>query len=119
MTVRSVDPRSAAYGAGLRAGDRIVAIDGRTFRFPYEGRDLLRRLDGGQRASLRIAASSKTISFSPPPKPQERLEGFDTEVGVLRTRDGARLRTYVSVPAGAALSAKRSASAVLRAVGFV
>ena len=108
LTVRSVDPRSAAYGAGLRAGDRIVAIDGRTFRFPYEGRDLLRRLDGGQKVALRVGSSGKTIRFSPPPKPRERLEGFETEVGVLRTRDGARLRTYVSVPVGAARSAKRS-----------
>ncbi len=104
LTVRSVVADSPAGRAGLRTGDRVVAVNDRPIRRPHIGRDLLRRLDGGRAARLGLqrGGRSVTVRFVPRAQPAEVLEGFETEVGAIETSDGARLRTFVSVPSGRA-----------------
>ena len=104
LVVRSVQPDSPAAHAGLSTDDRILAVDGRPYRQPYEGRDLLRRLDGDRAVTLTIQRGQRTetVRFTPAAKAPETIDGFTTETGVHVTRDGARLRTYVSVPVAGA-----------------
>ncbi|MGF1511305.1 MAG: alpha/beta fold hydrolase [Myxococcota bacterium] len=99
LVVRSVDDRSPAARAGLRVGDALRTVNGTPYGKPYEGRDLLRRLDGGFKAVLEVdrAGRRQTVRFTPEPKPLEDLDGFDTQFGVVRA-PGALLRTYVSTP---------------------
>src|SRR5687768_12635635 len=54
LAVGRVEPGSAAAAAGVREGERIVAIDGVRFERDYVGADLLRRLDGGKRVTLEL-----------------------------------------------------------------
>jgi dienelactone hydrolase len=93
----------SAAAAGLRDGDRIVAVDGERFARPWIGSDLVRRLIGGRAATLRVerGGAERDIRFVPPPRPLEDLAGVDTVYDVLRAPDGARLRTIVTRPAGA------------------
>ncbi|MEL7369616.1 MAG: alpha/beta fold hydrolase [Myxococcota bacterium] len=101
LQVQSVVADSPAARAGLRVGDVIQRVNGVRFVKPYEGRDRLRRLDGDRAATLTVLRSggTKSIRFTPRPRAPERLDGFETELGVVTSEDGARLRTYVSVPA--------------------
>ena len=103
LVVRRLDPASPAALAGLRDGDRIEAVLGRPVDAPHIGEDLLRRLDGGVPAELRVsrAGGAATVRFTPAPQPLETLAGVEQLYGVLATRDGARLRTLLTRPAGA------------------
>jgi pimeloyl-ACP methyl ester carboxylesterase len=96
-------PRGEAAAAGLKDGDLIVAVNGRTFQKPYVGQDLLRRLDGGERVrlSLRRGNEALEVSFVPPPRRLESLEKATTTYGVVDVPDGSRLRTLVTRPDGA------------------
>ena len=104
LVVRRLDPASAAARAGLRDGDRIEAVLDRPVTAHHVGEDLLRRLDGRVLAELRVSRASggATIRFTPPPRPLETLAGVEQVYGVLATPDGARLRTLLTRPAGAA-----------------
>ena len=103
LVVRRLDPAAPAARAGLRDGDRIEAVLGRPIGAPHVGEDLLRRLDGGVLAELRVSRPSgaATIRFTPPPRPLEAFAGVEEVYGVLATPDGARLRTLLTRPAGA------------------
>jgi pimeloyl-ACP methyl ester carboxylesterase len=104
LAVRDVASGSRAGAAGLRAGDRLLAVQGRTFDKAHVGRDLLRRLKGEQRATLRLEREGRRldVSFTPATLPLEDLAGVDTTYGVVDTPEGARLRSVVTRPVGAA-----------------
>ena len=103
LEARKVEADSPVARAGLREGDRLLTVNGRRFRKPFEGVDLLRRIDGGASTRLQVRRKGRTVAvrFVPRAQPPEAIEGFDTELGALKTADGARLRTFVSIPAGA------------------
>lgn len=103
LVVRDLNEASAAYAAGLRDGDVIVAVDGQDFDQPYVGAEMLRRTDGGASVSITYRRDGDTAEarFTPPSMPLEDLDGVDTEYGVVETPDGARLRTIVTRPEGA------------------
>lgn len=94
--------RRPAAGSPLRDGDVIIAVDGRAFGRPYEGAALLQRLRGGDSADLRIRRAGETLALKIALRaaPLERRAGEDSQYGVVRTRDGARLRTIVSRSSG-------------------
>jgi len=104
LVVRRLVADSAAARAGLREGDRLLAVDGRSVASPSEGIERVRSLDGGRAATLSVGRESGTaeIRFTPPPLPYEELTGVDTTYGVVTTPDGARLRSVVTRPRGAA-----------------
>lgn len=101
LVARRVDPKSAAHGAGLRDGDFLVRINGATFEKPFHGEALLEKLDGGRplRLALLRDGTAREVTFTPPAKPLEQIDGLDSYYGVLETPDGARLRTIVTRPA--------------------
>jgi pimeloyl-ACP methyl ester carboxylesterase len=103
LTVRSVAPDMAAAKAGLRAGDVIVAVNGEGFARPYQGSALLQRAKGRQPLTLALLRDGRplTLSYTPPPRPLESYADVEIDYGVLRTSDGARLRSLVSRPRGA------------------
>lgn len=102
LIARRVDPASAAHRAGLRDGDRIVLINGTAFEKSYQGESLLGRADGGVKLRVTVDrdGAARELSFTPPAKAHEQIEGLDTFYGVLDVPDGARLRTLVTRPAG-------------------
>ena len=102
LVTRRVDPQSAAHRAGLRDGDRLTRVNGASFAKPYRGEALLEKLDGGKPLRLAIVrdGASQEVTFTPPAKPLEQIEGLDSYYGVLDTPDGARLRTILTRPAG-------------------
>ena len=101
LVTRRVDPQSAAHRAGLRDGDRLTRINGASFAKTYQGEALLEKLDGGKplRLSILRDGASQEVTFTPPAKPLEQIEGLDSYYGVLDTPDGARLRTILTRPA--------------------
>jgi pimeloyl-ACP methyl ester carboxylesterase len=102
LRVATVNPGSAAARAGIRDGDRLVAIDGARFVRPYEGAARLQRLRGGRPLVLAVVREGREtrLRFTPPPLPLEADADLDLDYGALRTGDGAHLRTIVSRPAG-------------------
>ena len=109
LEVLDLADRSPAASAGVQDGDVIVAVNGRTFAKPYVGEDLLRRLDGGDRArlSIRRGSSQVEVEFRPQAEPLENLEGVTSTYAVLDVPDGSRLRTIVTRPDGAVGAASR------------
>ena len=103
LVVARLDPSSAAAAAGLADGDAIVAVGGRRFARPYEGADLLRRLDGGRPALLTVLRGGveREVRFVPPERPFEPFEKVEAVYGSVTTPDGARLRTILTRPRGA------------------
>lgn len=104
LVVRRVADASPAGAAGLREGDRVVAVNGAAFSSPFEGTERLRALVGGRPARLTVDRDGGRLElrFTPPPVPLEELPGLDTVYGVVDTPDGARLRSVVTRPAGTA-----------------
>ena len=101
LKVVRVTARSPAAQAGLREGDRIVAVNGTPFGHGYEGAAALQRLRAGERVAFGLERAGAAVVFTPPPLQLERDPDLDIEYDVLATRDGARLRTILSRPAGA------------------
>jgi pimeloyl-ACP methyl ester carboxylesterase len=91
---------SPAERAGLRSGDILLAVNGRNFTQPHEGIALLQRLRGGREAALSLTRGGQpaSVRFVPVAEPLEDEEAVDTEYGVVRTRDGAVLRTILTRP---------------------
>lgn len=100
LTVRNLDPESAAALGGLQDDDVITAVNGDTFNKAYIGQDLLRRLDGDVPAWLTVQRGDtiEQVRFTPTPAPLESLEGVDSVYGVLDMPDGSRLRTIITRP---------------------
>ena len=103
LVVSGLEADSVAARAGLVPGDAIVAVNGRGFPKPHVGLDLLEKLDGGVALELAIVRDGRreTVRYTPPARPFEPLAGLEALHGVLRTEDGARLRTILTRPSGA------------------
>jgi len=103
LAVTEVTEGSAAAKAGLRKGDVLAAVGGAAFARPHEGQALLQRLRGGDRTVLSVRRGDRAaeIRFTPAAAPLEEAADLDVEYGVVRTSDGAALRTILSRPAGA------------------
>jgi dienelactone hydrolase len=103
LIVAGLDGTSAAARAGLRAGDRLEAVQGRALAPLHVGLDLLRRLDGDAPVELAVRRGDErlVVRFTPPPLPLEDLAGVEEVYGVLEAPDGSRLRTLLTRPTGA------------------
>ena len=104
LDVASVVEGSPAARAGLAASDEIVAINAVGFAKPYHGEAALERLDGGRPLSLtlRRGAATRSVKFTPPPRPLEDLPGVDSFYDVVNLPGEVRLRTIVTRPTGRA-----------------
>jgi pimeloyl-ACP methyl ester carboxylesterase len=102
LSVIQVTAGSLAAAQGLRMGDLLTAVNGKRFSKPYEGQDLLEKLDGGVPVTLTVTRDGRPllIRYTPPPRPFEKFRGLDTYYGVIETPDGARLRTILTRPEG-------------------
>lgn len=98
LTVSEIEAGSPAAMAGLVKGDNIVKINGLTYGKDFEGRDLLRRLDGDKKVILNVEREGVVaeISFTPETLPFDNPEGITTLYGGFKTSDGAHLRTALS-----------------------
>lgn len=98
LSVAEVSEGSPADRSGLISGDVLIAINGQNYTHNFEGRDLLRRLDGGNEVTLNIEREGSTaeISFIPETLPLDDPEGVRTFYGGFKTADGAHLRTALS-----------------------
>lgn len=101
--VRRLAAGSPAAIAGLRDGDRLLSANGTATDKGYLAAARLQQAEGGSALVLSVQRDGKAldIRFTPPPRRLEEDPGLDIQYGVLRTRDGARLRTIVSRPKGA------------------
>lgn len=61
--IKGVMPGSPAAVAGLRAGDVILAVDGRSVRRGAELQDCIRRYRAGDEVSLRIAREGRRLEL--------------------------------------------------------
>ncbi len=61
--VSSVDAESPAATAGVLAGDRITAIDGRAVATPVEAFGILRRQPAGRRVSLAVQRGDQSLDI--------------------------------------------------------
>lgn len=63
LLVTSVTEDSPAAGAGLKAGDVIVSVNGRSIDDPFELRREIQRLDPGEAFTLEIVRDRKTMTL--------------------------------------------------------
>lgn len=98
LAVRDVTAESPAAAAGLSAGDVIVSVNERAYEHDFEGRELLRRLDGGAELRLMVerAGVAQSLVFNPAALPFVDHAGVNTRYGAFETSDGAVLRTALS-----------------------
>lgn len=61
--IRGVMPGSPAAAAGLRAGDVILAVGGRSVRRGAELQDCIRRYRAGDEVSLRVAREGRRLEL--------------------------------------------------------
>lgn len=98
LAVAEVVAESPAAAAGLAAGDIIVSVNGQSYAHDFEGRELLRRLDGGVEARLAVTrdGAERSLVFTPDSLPFLDHEGVNTRYGAFRASDGSVLRTALS-----------------------
>ncbi len=103
LEVVAVDSVAPAFAAGVRAGDVVVAVEGRAHPLAFRTEEALRAIRGGQTATLRLRREGRELEvrFSPPAERLEGIPGVHTTYGVLRRADGSRLRTLFTRPVGA------------------
>jgi pimeloyl-ACP methyl ester carboxylesterase len=99
--VRALDPGSAAHRAGLRAGDRVLTINGRRLDGQRSISEALRACRGGEAARLEVEREGhrSTVAFSPPPLPFEKIDGCEVRYGWVESPRGYRVRTVLTRPA--------------------
>jgi len=118
--VRRVDASSPAARAGLRAGDRLVVLNGTGVRSADAFWPAFRALRGGDTVRARVVrerpgaggADTLELRFALDSVPHERIPGTVTTYGTVRSDRGYLLRTVVNRPG-------RPSSARLPAVLFV
>ena len=100
ISVVRVDAGSPAANAGLRVGDRIVAIGGTQVSDPLEGRDRLRRTLANGELSLRVQRQGARIDvrFTVSARPLEDMPGMVSHYDVAPGGGGVKLRTITAVP---------------------
>jgi pimeloyl-ACP methyl ester carboxylesterase len=101
--VRSVVAGSPAARAGLRAGDRIVRLNGVLVTSQYAYWPAVRAVRGGDSVRLEVARPDQptaTLRFVVDSLPHERIAGADVAYGSVVSDRGHRLRTILTRPAG-------------------
>lgn len=103
LTVTRVDAQSSAERAGLKSGDRIVAIDGQADSDALDAADRLRRVAANRelRLSLLRDGARVEVRFAVAGQPLEVIPGMDSFYDVADVGGGVRLRTLVATPSGA------------------
>lgn len=98
-----VRPGSAGEKAGLAAGDRILAVDGRPLTDEATLSRVYERLRAGDRVRLTIGRAGNAIdrTITVPALPQEKIDGLDVVYGSVVSDRGHRVRTVVTKPARA------------------
>ena len=61
VVVRDVEPGSPAAAAGLQAGDRILAVDGKALDHPVRLQNALSVLPAGTTVALRVRRAARTL----------------------------------------------------------
>jgi dienelactone hydrolase len=102
--VIGVAPGSMADDAGVRPGDRLVRLAGRPTRTLAELAAALRAAGGAEVAEVVFTRGDARDAVTVPVRraPEEAIEGARVEYGAVAVEDGARLRSIVTVPPGAA-----------------
>lgn len=100
LRVTRVQSGSAAARAGLRVGDVILRVDGKTYGQPASGRRALEHGTGGRKLELEIrrGAATRGIRFMVPAAPFEDIDGVVSHYESLTTEDGLKLRTITTRP---------------------
>lgn len=104
--VRRVEPGSPAAGAGLRAGDRIVALDNTVVVRADDFWPAYRAVRGGDTVRARVlrprvgstSAETLALRFVIDSVPHERIPGTTVQYGAIRSDRGYLLRTVVTRP---------------------
>ncbi|HET8621921.1 MAG TPA: alpha/beta fold hydrolase [Gemmatimonadales bacterium] len=104
--VRRVDAGSAAERAGLRAGDRIVAVNGKPVTNLDGFSPVFQKLRGGDSVRARVVrtdsargrADTLEVRFVLDSVAHERIPGTVTTYGAIRSERGYLLRSVVSRP---------------------
>ncbi len=98
LAIKELEEGSPGARTSLIAGDIIVSVNGKTYAHNFEGRDLLRRLNGGETVSIVVqrAGSELQFEFVPEETPFVDTENAHTIYDVVETKDGSRLRTALS-----------------------
>src|SRR5438876_7477005 len=97
-------PGAAIAGLDLRAGDRIVRVNGRAIDRPADVDDYLLRFRAGDAVvvdTLRQSGATSTWRGRLPPLPIEHLANASIALDSAMTSAGDRVRIIVSRPAGA------------------
>lgn len=102
VAVVRVQAGSPAETAGIKAGDRVVAINGAAVTNPLDGLDRLKRImPAAVRLTVARGGQSVQIAFTAPTRPLEDMPGMDSFYDVADVAPGVRLRTIVATPQGA------------------
>ncbi len=99
--IGSVQAGSAAEAAGLRAGDRIVAMDGTTIE-RFEEVQRIVRMSPGKALSLSVRRDGDTVTLRVVPSRTETVDRFGnrSEIGLLGvSRTGTEFKKYGPVAA--------------------
>ena len=101
--VARVDPASALHAAGLRAGDDLLALDGRPFADAIDFDRRLAALRGGQRIALDVsrAGTRMQIVAALAPLPKDDVPGTEVVYTHVVNPRGPRQRAILTRPAGA------------------
>ena len=96
-------PESVLEKAGLRIGDRIVAVDARPLTDATIFGTIIRGLRAGDvvRIDARRGNEMLAVDIRVPPMREETIEGLVVRYGEARSERGYRVRTYTTRPATA------------------
>lgn len=98
--VRRVTEGSALHAAGLRAGDQVVALDGRPFADSIDFDRRMAALRGGQRVRLDILrdGSRQQVAATLAALPFERFPGIEVAYTQIANPRGPRQRAILTRP---------------------
>jgi pimeloyl-ACP methyl ester carboxylesterase len=99
-----VAENSALYRAGLRAGDEVVAFDGRPFADAIDFDRRMAALRGGQLVQIDVSRGGERsrVSAQLLAMPLERLPGVDVVYSAIDNPRGFRQRAILTRPSGVA-----------------
>ena len=94
-------PDSVLEKAGLRIGDRIVAMDGRPLTDASAFASIFREVRAGDRIRIDALRGNEmlTVDIRAPTMREETIEGLVVRYGEARSERGYRVRTYTTRPA--------------------
>ena len=103
VIVRHVTPLSAATVAGLRVGDRVLAMNGQLVERPESFRRAQQRVRVGEKVRLLVRRGDEEtmVEFEPIAVAPEQIPGVSMEYGSFRSPRGYRVATLVTRPSTA------------------